>query len=74
MFTVLGNGPGTAPVRALFGAQFELVPSCKQILATNGRPDFDVSDKAIIDRLCYIPFLARFVDEPGVGEKKLIVD
>jgi P4 family phage/plasmid primase-like protien len=36
----------------------------KGVLMTNPKPVFDFEDKALIDRLRYVHFNARFVDEP----------
>jgi len=63
------TGSDNITARPMYGEQFEFTPICKQILATNHKPDFNVGDKAMVDRLCYIPFLARFVEKPGPGEK-----
>lgn len=37
----------------------------KGVLMTNPKPVFDFEDKALIDRLRYVHFNARFVDEPN---------
>jgi P4 family phage/plasmid primase-like protien len=42
----------------------EYVPFVKLVLCVNPKPQFDVDDQAIIDRVRYIPFMARFVDSP----------
>jgi len=42
----------------------ECIPFCKLVLGTNHKPKFDADDQAIIDRARYIPFMARFVDNP----------
>ena len=41
------------------------VSHMKGVLMTNPKPQFDFEDKALIDRLRYIHFNARFVDEPN---------
>jgi phage/plasmid-associated DNA primase len=43
----------------------EHVPFCKLVLCVNPKPKFDADDQAIVDRARYIPFNARFVDEPN---------
>jgi P4 family phage/plasmid primase-like protien len=45
------------------------VSYAKFVLLTNPKPQFDFEDKALIDRLRYIPFSARFVEEPNPERK-----
>ena len=42
----------------------EHVPFCNLVLCVNPKPKFDADDQAIVDRARYVPFNARFVDEP----------
>lgn len=39
---------------------FEFKPQCKLTLLCNDKPVFDIDDQAMIDRIKFIPFLARF--------------
>jgi P4 family phage/plasmid primase-like protien len=43
----------------------EHIPFCKLVLCVNPKPKFDADDQATVDRARYIPFNARFVDEPN---------
>lgn len=45
------------------------VSHAKLVLMTNPKPQFDFEDKALIDRLRYIPFMARFVECPDDNKK-----
>lgn len=69
--TLTGND--TISVRPLYGKQFDAKPFCKYLLLTNYKPKFDVRDKAIVDRVKYIPFNARFIDDPKL-ENEFIRD
>ena len=40
----------------------------KPVLLTNHKPEINVNDQAMLDRLVYIPFNARFTEEPKHGE------
>ena len=60
--------------RPLYGSIVQFTPICKPILLTNHKPIFDVDDKAMLDRLRYVPFNARFVDDPKKGEFKKDTD
>ena len=46
----------------------EHIPFCKLVLCVNPKPKFDADDQAIVDRARYIPFNARFVDEPDADK------
>ena len=41
------------------------------MLCVNPKPKFDADDQAIVDRARYIPFNARFVDEPKEINERL---
>ena len=56
--------------RPLYGSTIQFKPICKPIMMTNHKPIFNVDDQAILDRLKYIPFNARFVDNPKKGQYK----
>lgn len=69
--------------RALFKDQITFKPICKLILCTNHKPEFNGNDQANIDRVRFIPFNARFIDdEPKnkneykkiLGIDKIIID
>ena len=40
------------------------------MLLTNHQPEININDQAMLDRLVYIPFNARFTNEPKNGEFK----
>jgi phage/plasmid-associated DNA primase len=46
----------------------EHIPFCKLVLCVNPKPKFDADDQAIVDRARYVPFSARFVDEPDASK------
>jgi len=48
----------------------DFTPIIKPVMLTNHRPEFNTDDQAMIDRVKYIPFLARFVLNPKEGEYK----
>jgi phage/plasmid-associated DNA primase len=48
----------------------ENVPFCKLVLCVNPLPKFDADDQAIVDRARYVPFEARFVDDPDPSNPK----
>ena len=54
------TGNDTLKARALYGEMQEFKTRMKTLLPTNHKPDFDVRDRAMIDRICLIPFEARF--------------
>lgn len=56
--------------RQLYGTEFTFKSVCKFLLLTNNRPEFDATDQAMIDRLRYIPFDARFTVNPKKNEYK----
>lgn len=56
--SITGNDRLTA--RPLYKQQVTFKPICKMVMETNHKPIFDVTDKAIIDRLFFVPFLNKF--------------
>ena len=46
--------------RRLYGEEMSFKPMAKLFLLTNPKPEFDVDQKAMRDRVRLIPFLARF--------------
>jgi putative DNA primase/helicase len=54
--------------RELYGKQFSFKPNAKYIILTNNKPTFNVNCVATVDRIKYIPFNARFTDNPKDGE------
>ena len=65
------TGNDARSVRPLYSntlVKFNLI--LKPILLTNNKPEIDTNDQAILDRLIYIPFNARFTDNPVNGEFK----
>lgn len=54
------TGDDVINARHLFGHPVEFKTQCKPIWATNHKPKINVEDKAILDRLKLVPFLARF--------------
>jgi P4 family phage/plasmid primase-like protien len=58
------TGGGNVTCNPKFDDSFEFPPLCKLFLVTNHRLEFNARDEAILDRLVYIPFDTRFVDNP----------
>lgn len=56
--------------RQLYGEQFTFKPFAKYFILTNNKPQFSASDSALIDRICFIHFNAKFVDDPKENEFK----
>jgi P4 family phage/plasmid primase-like protien len=56
--------------RKLYGDEIQFRSIIKPILMTNFKPTINASDKAIVARLKYIPFLSKFEDKPKEGEMK----
>lgn len=52
--------------------EVSIIPTLTQITETNWKPNVDTSDKAILDRVVYIPFDARFVEAPTKPNEYLI--
>jgi len=58
------TGGDTITTRALYYAPVTFNPTHKVFLITNHKPECDVDDEALWDRLLLIPFGLRFVDNP----------
>lgn len=54
------TGDDDISARHLYGNIVKFRTQCKPIFPTNFKPDIDIDDKAILDRLKLIPFLGRF--------------
>jgi putative DNA primase/helicase len=54
------TGDDEISARHLYGHQIKFRTQCKPIFPTNFKPEIDIDDKAILDRLKLIPFLGRF--------------
>ena len=63
------TGGDSISCRQLYCKQTTINPICKPILLCNLKPQFDCNDQAMIDRLKYIPFNARFIKNPDPNEK-----
>lgn len=59
------TGGDDISARELYGKQFSFKPIAKYILLTNHKPNWNSHDQAMMDRIRYIPFNARFVDSPS---------
>lgn len=64
------TGDDLISYRALFKEESQFKNKCKILLLTNKKPTFDINDQAMLDRIKYIPFSARFVPNPKEGEYK----
>ena len=63
------TGGDTRCVRLLFTHKKENYNLIfKPILLTNHKPEINANDQAMIDRVCFVPFNARFTNEPRNGE------
>jgi P4 family phage/plasmid primase-like protien len=62
------TGGDEISARQLYGKQFNFKPCAKYLILTNYKPILDVSDIAMVDRVRYFPFLARFTDDPKGSE------
>jgi len=62
------TGNDTISARELYGKQFSFKPVAKYIMLTNHKPTFNINDQALLDRIRYIPFNARFSSHPKNGE------
>lgn len=67
---ITGNDEITA--RALYKDPISFTLISKIILCTNHKPTFDGTDKALLRRIQYLPFNARFIDEPNKKNEYLI--
>lgn len=54
------TGDDMINARHLYGHPVEFKTQCKPIWATQHKPKINIDDKAILDRLKLVPFLARF--------------
>lgn len=54
------TGDDTISARHLFGHIVKFNTQCKPVWPTNFKPEIDIQDQAILDRLKLIPFLGRF--------------
>lgn len=71
--SLTGNDKMTA--RNLYQSkEVDFIPNIKPVMITNHKPILTTEDIAIVDRLKYIPFLARFTDNPKDDEFKKDVD
>ena len=60
------TGRDTITARTLFSSTYiDFNSPSKIVLPTNNKPEFNVSDPAIIDRLKYIPFLNTYENSPA---------
>ena len=58
-------------VRECYGKKTtHIVPFCKLVVCSNKIPKFEATDKAIIERLVFNPFKARFLNEEGIQLEK----
>jgi P4 family phage/plasmid primase-like protien len=55
--------------REIYGTTFKCKPVSKYIMLSNYKPVFDTGDMAMVDRIGYVPFNARFTSEPKEGEQ-----
>jgi P4 family phage/plasmid primase-like protien len=53
-------GEDTISARALYKNEITFKPVMKLCMLTNHKPKFDISDRAMVDRIVFVPFLARF--------------
>lgn len=68
------TGNDTISARPLYGKQITFKPYIKLVMLSNHRPQFNVDDEAIWNRLKYIPYLARFTSSPVKDEFKKDVE
>eukprot|EP01127_Copromyxa_protea_P015046 TRINITY_DN427_c0_g1_i16.p1 TRINITY_DN427_c0_g1~~TRINITY_DN427_c0_g1_i16.p1 ORF type:complete len:279 (-),score=44.32 TRINITY_DN427_c0_g1_i16:441-1277(-) len=63
---VLKMASGDDPIRVnpKYQAEYEFTSYAKLVMATNHKPKIDVSDEALVRRLKFNPFLAKFVPNP----------
>lgn len=58
-------------VRECYGKKtLTLQPFCKTVIASNKIPKYDIKDKAVIDRLVFNPFKARFLNPEKMKDEK----
>ena len=68
-----GGDPMTA--RGLYKDPITFQPQSKIIICTNNKPNFNANDEANVDRLKFLPFKARFVNnpKPNSNERQVIL-
>lgn len=54
------TGNDTMDARPLYREKITFKPVCKCVILTNEKPDFDINDQAMIDRVRFIPYKHRF--------------
>lgn len=57
-------------IREVYKSEVVITPFCKIIISTNYIPEFDVEDRAIIDRCVINPFKARFMTDDELAKEK----
>ena len=73
MVKILCNERSTIQLKKLYRDDEKTVDLFASVfLSTNPLPNFDSNDKAVIDRLRFIPFNARFFDLNNKMDKKMI--
>ena len=67
------TGGDSISTRAPFGRkQIEFKPTHKMVLLTNHKPKISSGDNAMWNRVCLVPFLNAYVDNPVEAHQKLI--
>jgi P4 family phage/plasmid primase-like protien len=71
---VLKMVSGDDPIRAnpKYRDEYEFESYAKLIIATNHKPKIDANDAAMVQRIKFIPFLAKFVDDPKEPNERKI--
>lgn len=64
------TGGGRIKARPLFGNLVDFQPSHLVCLVTNKRPGAPSDDRALWTRILLVPFVQRFVTNPGKGERQ----
>jgi len=70
---VLKMASGDDPIRVnpKYRAEFEFRSYAKLLIASNHKPGVNVSDAAMVRRLKFVPFLARFVLKPAAPHERV---
>jgi P4 family phage/plasmid primase-like protien len=70
---VLKMASGDDPIRVnpKYQAEYEFRSYAKLLIATNHKPKINVSDAAMVRRVKFIPFLAKFVQNPKASHERL---
>lgn len=63
------SGGDQLSARGIYGEMMEFYSQTKLVMLTNPKPKFNTADVAFIDRLVFVPFNARFMDNPKEGER-----